>query len=157
MTPAELAAIRERADAATEGPWEAEHRESLDWLSQGLGDDSHQPGSTVHNGDPGNPLFGTLWPNRNGRENAEFIAHARSDIPALLDHVEVQASVIEALNAGVNSALSAKIHAVRELHTSVKPDSDGEHYLDPLTRKPKCGECLLIYPCPTIQAIEGDQ
>lgn len=141
MTPNELAAIRERANNATPGPWT--------W-----GDNRDGLGNKLHPAEyPGKyrPIADFEFTDD---ADAEFIAAARTDIPNLLDHIEVQASVIEALNAGVNNALSAKIHAVRELHTSVKPDSDGEHYLDPLTRKPKCGECLLIYPCPTIQALE---
>ena len=73
---------------------------------------------------------------------------------ALLDHIEWQHKQFKRVRDGLTNH-SRKLWAIRKLHTSVKPDSDGEHYLDPLTRKPKCGECLLIYPCPTIQAIEG--
>ncbi|MED3650001.1 hypothetical protein [Heyndrickxia sporothermodurans] len=74
----QLEAIRKRAEAATEGPWELDE------------DD-----------------FG-LW-NRNGRNyigsigksmadsDAEFIAHAREDVPALLSLVAQQRAEVERL------------------------------------------------------------
>lgn len=76
MTADDYADLARLAEAAAGGEWTAKHRESLDWLSQERGDETHQPGSSVHNGDPGNPLFGTVWPHRNGAANAEFIAAA---------------------------------------------------------------------------------
>ena len=67
MTTPDLDAIRARAEAATEGPWEAEALE----------------GNIV------TPTQGTIvevysWTDA----DAEFIAHAREDVPALLAEVE---------------------------------------------------------------------
>lgn len=66
-----LQAIRARADAATPGPW-------------GYGDFGF-----VSNG---NQIIVQTWDRMeenfdNSRNNGEFIAHARTDIPALLDEV----------------------------------------------------------------------
>lgn len=73
MTPDELAAIKARANAATEGPWT--------WASH-----------TTADGDEWavfDPADHALASNRDGwAPDAEFIAHARSDVPALLAEVE---------------------------------------------------------------------
>jgi hypothetical protein len=77
--------IRARADAATAGPW--------------------QPYFTTH-GDP-YVVDHTGWltrqiaqlstaPEDYGRANAIFIAHARSDVPALLTIAEAAAELVEA-------------------------------------------------------------
>lgn len=65
MTEQELQEIRERADKATSGPWEKNK-----------------------NGNVGNGIY-TLFYNYCGSiHDAEFIAHAREDIPKLMDEVE---------------------------------------------------------------------
>lgn len=81
--------IRARLDAATPGPLEAEHRESLDWLSSSpyINTAGHEAGSKIHTGDPGNPIWGSCWPHRNARADAEFIANAPADIAWLLDQL----------------------------------------------------------------------
>ena len=74
MTPAELKAIRERCEAATEGPW---------WSRKGHGPDRFAPkgyGLVAFSRKRDEPYTTSdLLP-----EDAEFMAHARSDIPALL-------------------------------------------------------------------------
>lgn len=82
---ARLAEIQERADNATDGPWVAGHRSSLDWLSQSpaIDNDGHEPGSAVGPADATDPLWGSLWPSRNATADAEFIASARTDVPTL--------------------------------------------------------------------------
>ncbi|MDQ9094253.1 MULTISPECIES: hypothetical protein [Bacillus] len=78
MTKDDLEAIRQRAEAATEGYWGA--------------DDSEWPGN-------GNLRYwiNTHWDGVAAavtKEDAEFIAHARQDIPALLDHIaELQGKI----------------------------------------------------------------
>ena len=86
MTTDRLAEIQARADAATDGPWEARHRAGLDWLSQSphVDNDGHEPGSSVGLADAVDPLWGSLWPSRNANADAEFIAHARTDVLALV-------------------------------------------------------------------------
>lgn len=62
--------IKARAEKATEGPWAAlERRGGLDY--------------DIHNGDDDHP-HGEMW----HREDAEFIAHARTDVPLLVAAVK---------------------------------------------------------------------
>lgn len=84
MTPEQLAAIRARAEAATPGPWMVD--EGLVW-DDGTGECECQwyreiRGWTDH-GVQCEAGYLVL-----SREDAEFIAHARSDIPALVAEVE---------------------------------------------------------------------
>lgn len=70
MTPAErIAAIRERAERATEGPWEGVLEAPEICVLH--------PGSRKH--------IGCYF---NEDEDVDFIAHARADVPWLLDQVE---------------------------------------------------------------------
>lgn len=80
MTPEELAAIRARAEAATPGPWKVDEGPALaDPLLEGEGDwYRHIEGWTN---------TGWEWLCLSP-EDAAFIAHAREDIPKLLDEVE---------------------------------------------------------------------
>ena len=74
-TTLDLEAIKARCEAATAGPWQAYF--------------------TTH-GDPyvaeeGRPKFGMVVstsPDDYGRANCQFIAHARTDIPALIAEIE---------------------------------------------------------------------
>ena len=74
-------------EAATKGPWEARHRDELDWLSSSpiVDSDGHEPGSRiVHPGDEGNHLMASGWPNRKARANAELIVAAVNALPDLI-------------------------------------------------------------------------
>lgn len=75
MTPEELAAIRQRADAATSGPICVRQRGTLHDY-----DIDAPAGSTPFQG----YTRGMFW----RREDAEFYAHARADVPALLAEIE---------------------------------------------------------------------
>ena len=76
MTNDELEAVRARAEAATAGPWEW-HWDAI------LGQWNLAPGVLLADGTDGTPGGDKI-----DVENATFIAHARTDIPALLDEVE---------------------------------------------------------------------
>lgn len=76
MTDEQLAAIRARCEAATEGPWTV-----------------RQYGSPTLGGGEFISGYGVVGPFQRGeqfdsRADAAFIAHARTDIPALLAEVE---------------------------------------------------------------------
>ena len=80
MTPDDLARIEARAAAATEGPWVVETPESVyghdggpDWADLRWVSDR----ATVADDDP--PWLGPV-----ATADAEFIAHARTDVPALV-------------------------------------------------------------------------
>lgn len=88
LTNAELNAIRERAEKATPGPWEARA-----WKS--TTDDQY----FVSQAFEGGKELATAWqgerypempeiPNGEAEANAKFIAHARSDVPKLLAEIE---------------------------------------------------------------------
>jgi len=75
MTKEQLAEIRAREQAATLGPWREESDQVL------YGDGTIRGGGSIATGDVcRNAYFDT--------EDAIFVAHARQDIPALLDEVE---------------------------------------------------------------------
>ncbi|MFB7548541.1 hypothetical protein [Streptomyces sp. NPDC056154] len=116
-----LAEIEARAAAATPGPWQNDQAE-------------------IHQGMPDAPDIWVAWigealdiddqPQSNN--NAAFIAHAREDIPYLLDRV---------------AELEAKLAAIRHLHKD-----------SPMGPCPVCfdgddhvagGDGLVPYPCPT--------
>lgn len=89
LTPEELAAIRERANAATEGPWLYRPHKMDDWGTVRISD-AEEP-YFVARAQAGGPTdyaahraAGTDPYERNGL----FIAHARTDVPRLLDLIE---------------------------------------------------------------------
>lgn len=108
MTELDLEAIKARADAATEGPWHGEHDEygcvqqgNYGWVTPGPGPeydvDSEQ-----------------------GKADAEFVAHARTDIPLLLAELAEAERHIERGNEETMKAysrvrtLTAELAAIRE-------------------------------------------
>src|SRR5262245_25053072 len=79
MNQSELHAIREREKNATPGPWRV------------LEPDPHKGRIQWDVADADECIVGCWWDH--GKANAEFIAHARTDIPALL-------AAVDALRAG---------------------------------------------------------
>lgn len=82
LTDEELTAIRERCEKATSGPWElegsaviSEHAESYCW--NGASNDV----CLLNDG-------GEYISNTNSESDADFIAHARDDVPRLFAEVE---------------------------------------------------------------------
>lgn len=78
MTPERLAEIRKRADAASPGPWT--------WILDG---------SISEIWDADDCVVADTDGHRSPDDDADFIAHAREDIPALLDEVERLTRAIE--------------------------------------------------------------
>lgn len=126
MTPDQLAQIQRRADAATEGPW-------------------HSFGTGPRGGDHwyviGADNVSLAWgiASRDGENeaqrgpDAEFIAHARTDIPGLLAAVrDAQQSAEQAEQA---------LTRVRTMH---QPDPNDRAF---------CVSCDRQYPCPTAREI----
>jgi hypothetical protein len=81
MSILDLQAIRKRAEAATEGPWQAhkysvssEHTKSENYAGEIDDICSLNDGEYIEN--------------YNAEADAEFIAHARQDVPALIAEVE---------------------------------------------------------------------
>ena len=92
--PAELDldAIRARADAATPGPWWAWDRGTFVGFEIAVG-------APAKDGRPVDRLPDAMRTDIGCREDAEFIAAARTDVPALLDEIEALRSVAEAAAA----------------------------------------------------------
>ena len=78
MTSLDLAAIRQRVEKATEGPWNTGFDyEKNDPIVLAPGYIEHTVDYTLTEGGL-----------EHGKADAEFIAHAREDIPALLDEID---------------------------------------------------------------------
>ena len=82
MTPERLAEIRARAEAATEGPWEATWEEGDDWWSI--------TGAPQRVGADGPWALCPEVATSDARDPADatFIAHARTDVPDLVAEIE---------------------------------------------------------------------
>jgi len=106
MSDLDLAAIRARADAATGGPWEVEY-DNNDDFEAGIADGDYPyalrgPANITAQ----SPTVKNSWRESYGHRvnemsemltpDAEFIAHARTDIPALLDALTRAQAVIAA-------------------------------------------------------------
>ena len=134
----DLEAIKARAAAATEGPWE------WDDLTIGQHWSRPKPLATVVDDKVSCMAYcygGSSSPIKSDADG-QFIAHAREDIPALLYEVE---------------RLQHRLDAVEARHTPVTvrygdaPDelacrACGTHY-----------EYPVAWPCPTVKAAKGEQ
>lgn len=107
MSEKELAVIRERADMATEGPWERRSDHSVGRFER-MEDNFH---TTV--------VYGPAY-----AHDSDFIADARENVPKLLDEVyslrdevsELRAERDELLAAsGTSDGANAKLQAVKRL------------------------------------------
>lgn len=94
-TTDQIDAIQARADAATEGPWKW-GEETSEWGDCGPNLETVKRGQVYGDGSQGaaDLIIGSWGHDANGitveDANAEFIAHARTDVPALLALVRDQ-------------------------------------------------------------------
>ena len=136
----DLEAIRRRADAATPWPW-------------------GEGGATVYDEQliPICRCMATRDRYKDERQNADFIAHAREDIPALLAEVKRQAAEIAAVTAERDAAANAVARMAeyivtlggvdyhlcddipQEHHLKFQPKNDGDYDNEP------CIECVKAY------------
>ena len=116
MNTEQLAKIRARADAATPGPWEVDAR----------GEMSCKPNSVGY--EYGYDILYLLEPHKSGMlakfDDADFIAHAREDIPALLDAVAERDSKIKYLNAECRKLQRDALYW-RDVSNSLEPGPAG--------------------------------
>lgn len=85
MTEERIAAIKARAEAATPGPWKA----GKDDFTKNIIEAAKDRGTIiVQRRDDSNMFWSSYIPIKQIFADAAFIAHAREDIPALLDEVE---------------------------------------------------------------------
>ena len=120
-----LAEIRARAEAATEGPWTAEYS-------------GEQGNCVLPPGYQSTREAVAVTRLLSAQADAEFIAHARTDVPWLLGQVELRDKALE---------------AVRELHQP-EPYCNNAGHTNPDVECPECAEfCTAdeeLYPCRTI-------
>ena len=131
-----LARIRRRADAATEGPWQKNQYEPYP---------GHDRGDVSICGRQGNVTVAYwYYDDKYETADAEFIAHARTDVPWLLEQVDLRDKALEAVLA---------------LH---QDGGESQGYLDDGSYgdMPHCctecgslGEYGVPWPCPTVEAI----
>lgn len=101
MTPERIAEIRGRAERATAGPWITEF--------------NHQPdGCWITTGAPIGGLVASVF-NDDGLLSAEFIAHARQDVPDLLDALTAAQQENARLRAFARDAYSGLIQELEEM------------------------------------------
>lgn len=139
----DLDEIWQRANAATPGPWTAHDRE------EGKPQGSYEIVTEV---DPHGSIVELLppgqWSSIGRREDAEFIAHAREDIPALLDEIKwlteerehqsrmVQQARRKALQwADEKRESKSRLDAVRALLDNHPVGSTAVAGIDPLFRR----------------------
>lgn len=86
MTPEQLAAIRARLDAATPGPWALGHDTDINgaWFAEILVPSQH---------------LAALGYIDSSRADAEFIAHARTDLGHLLAEIDRLTQILAAVDA----------------------------------------------------------
>ena len=132
MTAVDLSAIRAQLAGITPGKWEAVNRPELapendpDILAMERAGMGGEAGSSVWVG--GDALYGSLWPNRNARADAAFIAAAPSMVAGLL----------------------AVVERVEALHVEDEQGKCSECTPAPFSIQ------SVSYPCPTIRAITGE-
>lgn len=150
-----LAHIRAQVDAATEGPWE--------WAGKQVESFPQGENSLIAQGDPEREVIGSWGYDAWGVDvenpaDAEFIAAARTTVPALLDALEKVLELHQPVGEEVIPWDCAEGDCDHE---------DDEHPLDTATL---CGECYrlavevspyygengcsaILWPCPTVKAI----
>lgn len=89
---AKVEQVHARLDAATEGFFAATHRradQDFDIIAAERTRLGGERGSSIHTGDPHNPIWGSIWPHRNATADAEFFAHAPNDMENLIMAVKL--------------------------------------------------------------------
>jgi len=119
--PLDLDAIRHRVPLGHEGPWYVEFDEETGRWSVGYPSD--------------NPLAGLIATVPDyGHHLAEFIAHARQDVPALLAEVDRLRMVVDAAKTWRNARYTAQAGAyAAELVQAVDTYTAGDGRLQPRT------------------------
>ena len=105
----DLEAIAARCEAATPGPWEVLSDELVDtvWLNAATPED-----------DKPIALF-DYRPGTLNRANADFVAHARQDVPVLLAAMRSMQQRIQDLLEANNREIKARVEAKRQLEEAM--------------------------------------
>lgn len=168
MTSLDLPAIRALHAGITPGPWEAVNSPELapendpDILATERAEMGGEAGSSVWVG--GDALYGSLWPNRNARANAAFIAAAPSIVAQLLARIDAVTELHRPArrnHTSYNSDGTLIAYTVTEDGPCVAcyPDYITQHCEECEDYDDTCGgvtgPVIQPWPCPTIKAITG--
>lgn len=110
----DLAEIEAALKAATPGPWEAVHSQTLDWLSMSprINSEGHEPGSRiVHDGDS---VMSSLWPNRNAAADAYLIVLLRNTASELLERVKAAEGMLDSVTRQLEQAVDERNYRISE-------------------------------------------
>lgn len=129
-----LAAITARADKATEGPWGIETHYGM---SQSRRRQIVAPGWMT-------PIAVLGKENPYGDGDAEFIAHARSDVPWLVEQVRKR-----------DDALQAVLEAHQKGNARIVVGVAGQDVEHCIGCSQISSEDLIAWPCPTVRAISA--
>jgi len=138
----DLDAIEARAQAATEGPWKAQNLErdhghcGIYWVSVDRPDEI----KTVAEVDANDDGVEAIW----RMADAEFIANARTDVPALIAVAREQQAKLDRVEA---------VHKRRQFN----PIADGVHFGQTEFDHNICDYDHERWPCPTIAAITATE
>lgn len=141
--------IQARADKATDGPWSRFETMMADTFVVG-------PRGFIREDIVSGPTY--------ERENAEFIAHARTDVPALVGALRAVLDLHEPMRMYEHEdSCEDESEGHREERHVESTESNGEYYcLDLPTGITLCAECSRDldfdgrdYPCPTVRAVES--
>ena len=118
MTDEEIKAIRARLEFLPEGPWDV--RDGGDW---------------VHVADGSSSIAYPNWMQhdfKSRRQIAQFIAHARTDVPKLLDELKVtQNALKDILQDGAAAYLRGWADLAAKIRESLRDFGWGPDYLSP--------------------------
>lgn len=107
----DLDGIRARCEAATEGPWvgasQNRRRDGVGIVAAQRSDGDSAPVAV---------LAGASFTIKDRAANTQFIAHARSDVPALLDLVERLRAKVEAVEAQIGRYETSTIIGLLRIH-----------------------------------------
>ena len=139
MNADEIRAIKERAERATEGPWEEKPGYSVVSLYR-------KNGPRI--GDIGDSPYSKRFKDQH-KQNAEFIAHARKDIPDLCAALEEAMAEIEKLEK--QKALWATAnHILTVIAEGYPAKGEGDRYVvveNPNYRPDNGSEPNIVYDC----------
>ena len=167
MTPERLAEIRARAEAATDGPWEA----------QDYSADPGDEGSCITAGEPGTMRQRAVayaidypWTTPEScAADATFIAAARTDVPELVAEVRVLTTAVNALGHAHDARLAETQRLTNDLAVTEAQAIDRDEAATILAQQvekvralhqpwddgpqPYCTHDREPWPCPTEQAL----
>ncbi len=128
----DIEAIEAREKAASPGPWQADRDGAAIYLDGPPYDWGTRPGGVMENCH--DPDCGCVEEVRQALADGDFIAHARSDIPALIEEVKRLQGVVKNLGAQLIAA-NVLAETKGEIASAMKADPAAQDRLHTLMRE----------------------